>query len=249
MQRPTSLGPPLCYRPPTVRSLPGTLPLALAAALASCAAPLEDGRPCSPADARGGAALCEQGRSCVAGRCRPADAPPSPADALRVVLAPVDLAVVASRGSGGGGLDFPGAVALGRGASGTVVLLFRFAATWRDDAEVVSAFLVLDELEGAPPSTGTITFEMARVVEPWQPATVSWGRSPRLGLPRAAGRARVRPAVPLRVDVTPLVREWARRDTDDHGIALLARGDDAYGALIAMGVSQGNGPRLEVYVK
>jgi hypothetical protein len=55
--------------------------------------------------------------------------------------------------------------------------------------------------------------------------------------------------VPLRVDVTSLVKDWGRRDDGDHGIALLARGDDAYGAVVSTGLSQGNGPRLEVYVK
>src|SRR5262249_38480391 len=158
------------------------LPLALAAALASCAAPLEDGRPCSAAEATS----CGEGRSCVAGRCRAADSPPSPPDALRVVLAPVQLAVVASGGSGGGGAALPPAVALGRGSSGTVVMLFRFAATWREDAEVVSAFLVLDALEGSPPSSSPITFEMARIAEPWQAGVVSWGRQPRLAVPKTA---------------------------------------------------------------
>jgi hypothetical protein len=224
---------------------PVPLSLILAAALASCAAPLEEGRPCSAASA----VACEQGRACVVGRCRSVDASPSSPDARRVVLAPVDLAVVASRGPDGGGDLRPEAVALGRGASGTVVMLFRFAATWRDDADVVSAFLVLDALEGAPPSGGPITFETARIVEAWQSGVVSWGRQPRLGVPRQAGTVRARPTVPLRVDVTPLVRDWARRASDDHGIALLARGDDAYGAVVSMGVSQGSGPRLEVYVK
>jgi hypothetical protein len=235
----------LCYRSPLVTGPLRSLPFLLAAALASCAAPLEDGRPCSAADAAG----CEQGRSCVAGRCRASEAPPSPQDAVRVVLTPVDLAVVAARGSGGGGAELPDVVALGRGASGTVVMLFRFAATWRDDAEVVSAFLVLDAIDGEPPATSPITFEMARVAEGWQPGLVSWGRQPRLGVPKTAGTVRPRPTVPLRVDVTPLVRTWGRRDADDHGIALLAHGDDAYGAAVSTGVSQGNGPRLEVYVK
>jgi hypothetical protein len=185
----------------------------------------------------------------MAGRCRAAEGAPSPQDAARVVLAPVDLAVVASGGSGGGGPELPEVVALGREASGTVVLLFRFAASWRDDAEVASAFLVLDAIEGAPPSTSPITFEMAKVVEPWQAGVVSWGRQPRLSVPRAAGRQRPRGAGPIRVDVTPLVREWGRRGADDHGIALLARGDDAYGAIVSTGVAQGTGPRLEVYVK
>jgi hypothetical protein len=177
------------------------------------------------------------------------DAPASPADALRVVLSPQDLAVVASGGRGGGGTELPDTVALGRNASGTVVMLFRFAATWRDDAEVVSAFLVLDAIDGTPPSASPITFEMAKILDPWQPEVTTWGRQPRLSVPKTAGTMRARPQVPLRVDVTPLVRDWAKHDADDHGIALMARGDDAYGAVISTGVSMGMGPRLEVYVK
>lgn len=220
----------------------------LASLLASCAAPLEEGRACSGPEL-GIKSPCEQGRSCVAGRCRPQDALPSPPDSVRVVLVPTDVAVVASRGSGGGGASLPETIALGREASGTVVMLFRFAATWRDDAEVVSAFVVLDALEGSPPAASETSFEMARIVEPWQAQLVSWGRQPRLGVPRTAGSLRARPSIPVRVDVTPLVREWSRRDPDDHGIALLARGQDASGAVVSMGVAQGVGPRLEVYVK
>jgi hypothetical protein len=224
--------------------VPRPLPLCpalLALALAACAAPLGEARPCpDPA--------CADGHACVAGRCRAADAPPSPGDALRLVLLPADLAVVGQRG-GGGGPDLPETVALGRALGGTVVMLFRFEAPWRDDAEVQSAFLVLEPLEATPPATGTIRFEMARVVEPWQPAVVTWGRQPRLSVPLVAGAARARPALPVRVDVTPLVKRWARRDADDHGLALLASGDDAQGAVISLGATQGHGPRLEVYVK
>ncbi|APR83180.1 Hypothetical protein A7982_08529 [Minicystis rosea] len=188
------------------------------------------------------------GRACVAGRCRTPEAPIAQGDALRVVLAPADLAVVGLRG-GGGGAELPETVALGRAASGTVVMFFRFEATWRDDAEVQSAFLVLEPVDATPPATAPINFEMARVVEPWTPAVVSWGRQPRLAVPLTAGTMRARATSPMRVDVTPLVKSWARRDTDDHGIALLAKGDDAEGAVVSMGVTQGRGPRLEVYVK
>ncbi len=170
----------------------------------------------------------------------------SPPDAQRFVIAPSELAIVTSSGAGGA---LPEAVALGRSASGTVVMLFRFAAAWRDDAEIASAFLVLDAVEATPPSMGPIVFEMARITEPWQASVVSWGRQPRLDLPRAAGTFRARPSVPLRVDVTPIVREWGRRGDHDHGIALLARGDDAYGTVVSTGASRGTGPRLEVYVK
>jgi hypothetical protein len=214
---------------------------ALACALAACAAPLGEAHPCPDR-------ACGDGRACVAGRCRATEASASQGDALRVVLAPADLAVVGLHG-GGGGPDLPESVALGRAESGTVVMLFRFEATWRDDAEVQNAFLVLEPLEGTPPAINPISFEMARVVEPWRAEVVSWGRQPRLAVPYGAGTLRARPALPLRVDVTPLVKTWNRRDADDHGIALLAKGDDAYGAVVSTGVSHGRGPRLEVYVK
>jgi hypothetical protein len=219
---------------------PYSLLALLGLALASCAAPLGEAGPCPGSP-------CEQGRACVAGRCRLPDAAPAPADTLRVVIPPTEVAVVSSRGPGGDAQ--PDTVALGRAAAGTVVMLFRFSATWRDDAEVASAFLVLDLVDPAPPAERPITFEAARIEEPWQPAIASWGRLPRLGVPYQAGAARPRTAVPVRVDVTPLVRAWSKRSPEDHGIALLAKGDDAYGAPVYVGVAQGLGPRLEVYVK
>jgi hypothetical protein len=108
---------------------------------------------------------------------------------------------------------------------------------------------VLEALDDTPPPTNPITFEMARIVEPWQPGVVSWGRQPKLDVPRTAGTLLARPAIPFRIDVTPIVREWGRRAPDDHGLALLAHGDDAYGAVVSTGNARADGPRLEVYVK
>lgn len=224
--------------------MPRPLIFPLTLALASCAAPLGDARSCPES-------ACAEGRTCVAGRCRAPESPVSSVDALRVVLRPAGAAVVSLSG-GGGGPDLPEIVALGRESGGTVVMLFRFEATWRDDAEIESAFIVLDPLgplEGAPPSVRPIDFEMARIVEPWQPSIVTWGREPRLGVPITAGSLRAHGGRPLRVDVTPLVRAWGKRDPSDHGIALLAKGDDENGAAVSMGVSRGLGPRLEAYVK
>jgi hypothetical protein len=211
-------------------------------ALASCAAPLGEAHPCPES-------ACGDGRSCVAGRCRSQDAPAPPGEALRVVLTPAAIAVVGALGGGGGGEELPETVSIGRSSGGTVVFFFRFEASLRDDAEVESAFLLLDPLDGAPPATTPIRFEMARVVEPWRAEAVSAGRQPRLAVPLDAGSARARPGGPLRVDVTPLVRAWQKRAADDHGLALLARGDDAVGAVVSTGATQGRGPRLEVYVK
>ena len=79
---------------------------------------------------------------------------------------------------------------------------------------------------------------------PGSPRSCSWGAAAAArGAAQVAERcARAACAPPLRVDVTPLVRAWARRDADDHGIALLASGDDAYGAVVSTGVSRGHRP-------
>ncbi|HSN99309.1 MAG TPA: DNRLRE domain-containing protein [Candidatus Nanopelagicales bacterium] len=221
------------------------------APLAGCAA-----RPDPPVCA--GAGVCGAGY-CVAGRCRPADAVAAPGDAQRVLLRPEDIAVLSSggvagrpeevRGGAGGRGRLPDAISLGAKAAGSTVVLLRFAATWADDADVRSAFLVLDPVEGAAPAAGQVPLEVARILEPWSSETASWGRQPRLSIPELGAVARRRPAGPLRIDVTRLVQGWAERARDDHGIALLASGRDPVGVALSMGISDGLGPRLEVYVR
>lgn len=210
-----------------------------AIALAGCAAHVEAARPCPEG--------CEAGKSCVVGRCRPSEEVPSPADTLRVILTPVDVAVIAEKGSQGD--SPPETVALGRASDGTVEILLRFSATWRDDADVVSAFVVLDPIAGAPPPSSPASFEMARILEPWRSSTTTWGRQPRLDLPERAGAARAVASTPVRIDVTALVQKWRQRSRDDHGIALLVRGDDAVGGAFSLGTTSGAGPRLEAYVR
>ena len=216
--------------------------LVAAAWLAGCGAAAGDAPVCA------GAGVCGSGY-CVAGRCRAADALASPIDARRVLLSPEDIAVLESRGEGAASAGVAEAVALGGASAGDVVLLLRFAASWPDDAEIVGAFVVLEPLAGAPPVARSVTLEVARVLEPWRSETATWGRQPRLSIPETAALVRRRPVAPLRIDVTPLVRGWARRRGDDHGIAILASAGDAVGAVYSMGISQGAGPRLEVYVR
>ena len=217
----------------------------LLAAMSSCAGPFEEGPPC------GGLAkelACGDGRTCAAGRCRAADALPAPSDALRLVLEPADVAVIAGTGSAGGA-SLPATVVLGSTESGTVTWLFHFAPAFRDDAEVLTAVLVLEALRGSPTSLTPTHFETARILEPWQPELVSQGRAPALTVPTPAGSWNLRPGAPIRIDVTPLVSGWSKHTTNDHGIALLAEGKDAAGAVVATGISLGHGPRLEVYLK
>jgi hypothetical protein len=68
-------------------------------------------------------------------------------------------------------------------------------------------------------------------------------------LPEKAGLLRSQPPAPARIEVTHLVREWPKRRPDDHGIALLIDGGDVIGTAYSMGITDGTGPLLEVYVR
>lgn len=195
--------------------------------------------PCS------GTGACPAG-VCVAGRCRDSKEAPAKIEASRVVLPPADLAVLTSRG---GDDTLPETVSLGRAGAGRAVLLLRFVSTWREDAEIQAAYFVIDPVEGAPLPVTPPTVEIARILSPWQSATTTWGRQPRLGLPEPAGTLRVLPAGPIRLDVTPLVKSWAKHERDDHGLALLVDGDDPNGVLASTGLTKGIGPHLEVYLR
>jgi hypothetical protein len=197
--------------------------------------------PCS------GTGACPAG-VCVAGRCRPEKEPPAKAGGSRVVLVPRDMVVLTASGSEEGG-TLPETVALGRQSTGRAVVLLRFASTWREDADIESAYFVMDTIEGAPPPLAPPVVEIARILSPWSSATTTWGRQPRLGLPEAIGPLRVLPAVPFRLDVTPQVRAWAQHERDDHGLALLVDGSDPNGVLASTGLTKGLGPHLEVYLR
>ena len=213
-----------------------------------------------------GAGACVTGL-CVAGRCAAAETPPAGSKSTRVVLVPRDLALLTAGGgdeaaittadaagsqgdaSPGGLAVLPESVALGRADTGRTVMLLRFVSTWREDADIESAYFVMDAIEGAPLPVTPPSVEIARILTPWSSATTSWGRLPRLGLPEPAGALRVLPSMPLRLDVTPAVRAWARRERDDHGLAVLVDGSDPNGVLASTGLTKGLGPHLEVYLK
>jgi hypothetical protein len=215
---------------------------ALAIALLGCgSASTEAASPCV------GTSACAVG-VCVAGRCRTADTPPAKAGSTRVVLVPRDLAVLTAEGGEGGGA-LPETVALGRQSTGRAVMLLRFVSTWREDADIESAYFLIDPIEGAPLPVTPPVVEIARILSPWSSATTTWGRQPRIGLPEAIGPLRVLPSVPLRLDVTPQVRAWAQRERADHGLAVLVDGSDPNGVLASTGLTKGLGPHLEVYLR
>jgi hypothetical protein len=213
--------------------------IALAASLTACARSSTLGAPCA------GALRCSADGACVAGRCRAPDAAPGAPEGVRILLPPRDLAILASRGEPG----MPDAIAIGRAASGSIVVLMHFVASWRDDADVASAFLLLEPQEGAAPPRSSTPIAIARILEPWTSDTASWGRQPRLAVPEVSAIAPGLMQQRLRVDVTSIVRRWPKRAEDEHGIAMLAEGNDPFGAVYSTGLASGPGPRLEVYLR
>lgn len=139
-------------------------------------------------------------------------------------------------------------IALGRGAWGETVVLLRFDGVPR--AEVVGAFVVFDPMQGVLWPRRVVDVELATVLEPWSAEGTSWGTQPRLDVPTLAARIGPSAPVPLRIDVTRVVQRWAERPSEDHGLALVARGDDPTGAVYTTGLSgEGGPPRLEVYFR
>jgi len=165
----------------------------------------------------------------------------------RVLVAPTEMAVVSSLPGEDGVL--PVAIPVGTASGSSVVVLLRFPATWGNRARVASAFLTLEPTSGAVPTTDSRSVSVARVLEPWSAADVSWGRLPRLSAPEARALATARPPKTLRVDVTAIVQRWARAKTGDHGIALLTGGGAPTVASYATGASGERGPRLDVYLR
>lgn len=169
----------------------------------------------------------------------------APATAQRELLFPAQIAVITHLGASD---PLPATLKLGREVEGTTAVLLRFEPTWREDAEITSAFIVVDGPPDARPSSRPIRIDVARILEPWSFET-RWSTLPKTTVP-AQGALLPRGAAPrLVVDVTPLVRAWSRHRADDHGIALLVEPQDPYGATLHLGTTSGQGPRLEVYVK
>ncbi|MBK8251585.1 MAG: DNRLRE domain-containing protein [Polyangiaceae bacterium] len=194
-----------------------------------------------------GTGVCTQG-ACVAGRCRENAALPAKPNSSRVVLIPRDLALVTASGDADA-TELPEAVALGKKSTGRAVLLCRFVSTWRESAEIESAFFLMDVMEGAPAPQEIPVVEVARILTPWTGATTSWGRQPRLGISEVIGPLRAVAGQTLRLDVTPQVRAWANHASDDHGLAFVVDGTDENGVLASTGLTKGSGPHLEVYLR
>jgi hypothetical protein len=190
---------------------------------------------------------CAPSQSCTAGRCVAPSSEVAPESARRIRVLPSEMAVVSSRGGSGGSL--PPEIALGGAALGSIVVLLRFPTPWGNHVRVASAFLTLEPFEGSLPETQPVEVSVARVLEPWSRAEVSWGRLPRLSAPEARAFATASPPKTLRIDVSAIVQRWARGRMNEQGIALMTGPDASTGATFSTGIAGAPGPRLDVYLR
>jgi hypothetical protein len=189
---------------------------------------------------------CPAGQTCLAGRCSSMGSELAPPDAQRIVVPASEIAVVSSRGND---RPLPSEIPLGRAPNGSIVVLLRFPTPWGNRVRIASAFLTLEPLPGSLPESQAVPVSVARVLDPWSSSDVSWARLPRLSAPEVRALASPSPPKTLRIDVTPIVRRWARGRATDQGLALTAAGEAPAGATYATGVFGAAGPRLDVYLR
>ncbi len=195
----------------------------------------------------GDGAVCAEGTTCIVGRCRLAGSTfVGPSDGRRLVLEPDEIAVTSSKDPAGGAQQLPAVVFLGRGDA---TLLLHFAVPIAHPRDVTAAVLVLEPPRDALPPATPVPIHVADIQTPWTSEGASNGRVPSLGVPERAGLFGGSSGNIVRIDVTPIVKRWAERNDDDHGIAIVADETDAYGSPFSLGVTEGRGPRLEVYLR
>jgi hypothetical protein len=170
---------------------------------------------------------------------------PVPPDSQRIVVAPDDLAVVTSSSQAGA---LPAMAQSGDRGDGSVVLLVRFPSPW-GSRSVAGAFLLLGLHDGAQPDSRPYRVAVARILDPWVGAHVSWGRQPRLAPAEIATTSTGAAVDPLRIDVTEIVRHWAKARPGDHGLAILVSSSGPFAPGYATGCSGRLAPRLDVYLR
>lgn len=194
---------------------------------------------------------CAAGNACVAGRCQLEKATVKPAvdSARRLVVRPVDMAVVA-RGDRAAEGALPPIFALGRDSA---KLLLRFSVTLPSNANVIEAYVVLRRSSAVDDDPAPISLHATRIEETWNGGSVSWAMQPRISETRSPSTLVEPSGTPLvRMDVREIVKHWAKRDPTDQGIAIVAENDTRTGTTFAItgeGADRDVEPYLELYVR
>lgn len=191
---------------------------------------------CAPARGPCASPACGAGYECLANRCVPSGGEPVPPGSRRVSLEPSAVGVASGTG--------PSAATLGGATSSALYL--RFDPSWKSEGAVSAAFLLLETMDGTSPSPRDVPLEVWLVGSPWSAERTRRGSRPALRGPRSTGYARTSPRAIVRIDVTRLARELARR-RDDEGLAVTAPASDGPGVVLSTGTA-GPPPRFELYL-
>ena len=164
-----------------------------------------------------------------------------------LVFQPADLAWIGEHGITAAA-DLGPTITLGkRGQADTLVM--RYAIELEEDARVQRALLVLDPMPDCVRRPGRIALELAHVRSPWRSGELTRGTQPHLELPMRLPDTTATPPRPLRIDVTEVVRGWAADRKGFHGLAIIANGTSDTGACYTSGLTWGQGPRLQVFLR
>lgn len=159
----------------------------------------------------------------------------------RVVVTPTQLAV--ARGDGPNALG--SSITLGNSTTSPVALYLRFEQV-QSPGSVHAAFLLLEPTRGAL-SGPDVELEVWRVAQDWTGSGFAWAQKPGFSPPSARAIARSSPNLPVRFDVTPLIRFVNERPDRDYGLVLRALSDTGPGITLDTGLGAGIPPRLEIY--
>ncbi len=178
----------------------------------------------------------------MAARCAREGGAPVPAESRRILLRPQALAFASDEPTDGLGAS----VTLGSDSGSHRAIYVRFDPRWKN-GKVISAFLLLEPSAGAPRG-GDVGLEVWRAEKTWQGPNLPCSRQPGLAPPFARGIGRAAPALPVRIDVTELVRFFADHPERDHGFVVRASDAHDPGITLATGLDGGEPPRLDVYL-
>jgi hypothetical protein len=165
---------------------------------------------------------------------------------LRSVLQPIEIGVVTEAG---GTETLPSSVVFGGRSVGSAALYLRFQPPPAGPEELERAFLVLEPMPGAQPSTTDVSVGAWRIAEPWTAEDLTWSDQPSTKHPSSAAIARTGLPQMLRIDVTNLIRHFQSHPRENRGVVLKAGSGAAFGATYCTGLGMGSPPALELYYR
>ncbi|MEZ4375066.1 MAG: DNRLRE domain-containing protein [Polyangiaceae bacterium] len=181
---------------------------------------------------------CGSGYECLANTCVRQGGEPVAPRTERVALEPARWQVLTP------GQPQGSPVAVHFGGDSDDVFLLDFELPGIAASRVSRAFLLLSPLPDAAQGAGDANVSAWRLVESWSD-DVDYIHQPKADRPSADGIAHA--PLPLRIDVTDLVRRWLANSGSTHGIVLKSSSSAGQPQVYATGLGPGRAPLLEVY--